>query len=31
MEKMKALVKTKPEPGGVEYLDWGIPKGGWET
>ena len=28
MEKMKALVKTKPEPGGVEYLDWGIPKVG---
>jgi 2-desacetyl-2-hydroxyethyl bacteriochlorophyllide A dehydrogenase len=28
MEKMKALVKTKPEPGGVEYLDWSIPKVG---
>ncbi len=28
MEKMKALVKTKPEPAGVEYLDWNIPKVG---
>ena len=25
MGKMKALVKTKPEPAGVEYLDWSIP------
>jgi len=25
---MKALVKTKPEPGGIEYLDWTIPKVG---
>jgi 2-desacetyl-2-hydroxyethyl bacteriochlorophyllide A dehydrogenase len=28
MQKMKALVKTKPEPGGVEFLDWDIPKVG---
>ena len=28
MEKMKALVKTRPEPGGVEYLDWNIPQAG---
>jgi len=28
MEKMKALVKTKPEPAAVEYLDWNIPKVG---
>lgn len=25
---MKALIKTKPEPGGVEFLDWDIPKVG---
>lgn len=28
MDKMKALVKTKMEPGGVEYLDWRIPQVG---
>ena len=28
MEKMKVLVKTRPEPGGVEYLDWNIPQAG---
>jgi 2-desacetyl-2-hydroxyethyl bacteriochlorophyllide A dehydrogenase len=28
MPKMKALVKIKPEPGGVEFLDWDIPKVG---
>jgi threonine dehydrogenase-like Zn-dependent dehydrogenase len=25
MEKMKAFVKVRPEPGGVEYLDWDVP------
>ena len=25
MQKMKALVKTKPKPGGVEYQNWDIP------
>jgi 2-desacetyl-2-hydroxyethyl bacteriochlorophyllide A dehydrogenase len=27
---MKAFVKTKSEPGGVEYLDWSVPKVGHE-
>ena len=25
MEKMKAFAKVRPEPGGVEYLDWDMP------
>lgn len=27
---MKAFVKVRPEPGGVEYLDWSVPKVGPE-
>jgi len=30
MDKMKAFVKVRPEPGGVEYLDWSVPKVGPE-
>ena len=28
MEKMKAFVKVRPEPGGVEYVDWDVPRVG---
>lgn len=28
MDQMKAIVKTKPQPGGVEYLDWEVPNTG---
>lgn len=28
MEKMKAFVKVRPEPGGAEYLDWEVPSMG---
>ena len=27
---MKAFMKVRPEPGGVEYRDWGVPKAGPE-
>jgi len=30
MHQMKAIVKTKPQPGGVEYLDWKVPNTGPE-